>query len=373
MGEKFEEAYQLIESSLGDKITLYRQINARELFKSIMRTQVETGMPYLTFKDTLNRANPNKHEGMIPQFNLCTESSSVVRQGEYAHSCNLTSLNLANISFDEIGYYCALAVRLLDNTIELTTPPIQESVKHNSRYRTIGIGVMGWADYLAKNGKKYSNLEETDQVFEEIAYHCTNASMELAKERDSFPAFPSSEWDWGNIGEILPGVKKRLEEDTNRWHQLKADIMRFGIRNSHITAIAPNTSSSKLQGCTASILPTYQRFFYDKADKGFDPISVAFPEFWWHYQENHRLEQIHVVNAVSTMQKWIDTGISMELLYNLNEGVYWYDQPEKSITAKDIFETEMAAWRQGCKAIYYTRTVQKDSFKESSECVSCAN
>jgi ribonucleoside-diphosphate reductase alpha chain len=280
---------------------------------------------------------------------------------------------MANINFDEIGYYCDLSVRLLDNTIELTTPPIQEAANHNNRYRTIGVGVMGWADYLARNEKKYSDLEETSQVFEEIAYHCTNASMGLSKERGAFSAFERSEWSEGNLGAILPGVQLRLQEETNRWHQLKADIMRFGIRNSHIIAIAPNTSSSKLQGCTASILPTYQRFFYDKAGKGFDPISVAFPEYWWHYQENHRLEQIHVVNAVSTMQKWVDTGISMELTYNLNQGVYWADKPEKSITAKDVFETELTAWKKGCKSIYYTRTIQKDSFKESSECVSCAN
>ena len=375
-GDDFEAAYQTIEAELGKKIKLYKQVDARELFKHIMRSQVETGMPYLAFKDTINRANPNKHEGYIPGVNLCCESFSNVKPGLEAHCCNLVSLNLANLEQAEIADAAKLAVRILDNTIEITQPPFKDSKTHNDKYRTIGVGCMGLADWLAKRHLSYQSLAEISHLFEEVAYWCTSASMELAKERGAYAAFPGSEWSKGkllgskSLSEILP-----LTNDRERWQQLSQDVQTYGIRNSHITAIAPNTSSSLVQGCTASILPTYSKFFYDKWAKGTVPIAPPFIEdCFWFYRENKSLDQKIVVKAVAVMQQWIDTGISMELLFNLNQGIYFSDEPQRAVKAKDIFETLVLAWKEGCKAVYYIRTVQKDDFKESSEgCVACAN
>ena len=157
-GEEFEAAYRRIEESLDRgltkfdgtetdsadfaQITLYKRVSARELFKTIMRSQLETGMPYLWFKDTSNRANPNKHDGYIPGGNLCQESWSNVSPHKLAHTCNLDSLNLANIEESELPHLCELAVRILDNTIDITAPPFAASAAHNDRYRTIGVGVM---------------------------------------------------------------------------------------------------------------------------------------------------------------------------------------------------------------------------------------
>ncbi|MGF1591020.1 MAG: ribonucleoside-diphosphate reductase subunit alpha [Pleurocapsa sp.] len=390
-GENFEAAYAQIEAELasdpasptgakerasGNKITLYKQIDARELFKHIMRSQVETGMPYLAFKDTINRANPNKHEGYIPGVNLCCESFSNVKPGLEAHCCNLVSLNLANVEESEIADAARLAVRILDNTIDITKPPFADSKTHNDKYRTIGVGCMGLADWLAKRHLTYESLAEISQIFEEIGYWCTAASMELAKERGAYAAFPGSEWSQGkllgskSLEEIL-----ELAQDKDRWLQLAQNIKTYGIRNSHITAIAPNTSSSLVQGCTASILPAYSKFFYDKWAKGTVPIAPPFIEdCFWFYRENKSLDQKIVVKAVAVMQQWIDTGISMELLFNLNQGVYFPDEPERAVKAKDIYETLIMAWKEGCKAVYYVRTVQKDDFKESGEgCTACAN
>jgi ribonucleoside-diphosphate reductase alpha chain len=375
-GEEFEAAYRQIEAELGNKITLYKQVNARELFKEIMRSQVETGMPYLAFKDTINRANPNKHEGYIPGVNLCCESFSNVKPGQEAHCCNLVSINLANVEETELPNISQLAVRILDNTIEITTPPFSESKAHNDKYRTIGVGCMGLADWLAKRHLTYENLAEISYLFEEIGYWCTHASMKLAQERGAYAAFAGSEWSKGK----LIGAKP-LEwfltnaKDKERWISLASDIQTYGIRNSHITAIAPNTSSSLVQGCTASILPVYSKFFYDKWAKGTVPIAPPFlKDSYWYYHENKTLDQKKVVKAVATMQQWIDTGISMELLFNLNQGVYFPEEPERCLKAKDIFETLLMAWQEGCKAIYYIRTVQKDDFKESKEvCSACAN
>ncbi|MBE9041854.1 ribonucleoside-diphosphate reductase subunit alpha [Oscillatoriales cyanobacterium LEGE 11467] len=375
-GEKFEELYQKIERSLGQEITLYKKISARELFKEIMRSQVETGMPYLWFKDTSNRANPNQHEGYIPGGNLCQESWSNVTPHKFAHTCNLDSLNLANLEVSELPQICDTAVRILDNTIELTSPPFEASAAHNERYRTIGVGAMGLADWLAKHRISYSNLEAIDNLFEDIGYHCTRASMELSKERGAYPAFAGSEWSKGHLIGAKP--VEWFSDNANekeRWQTLSEDIQKHGIRNSHITAIAPNTSSSLVQGCTASILPVYSRFFYDKWAKGTVPIAPPFiRDSFWFYPENKTIDQKIVIKAVAKMQQWIDTGISMEILFNLNQGVYFPENPDRAIKAKDIFETLVLAWQEGCKAIYYVRTVQKDDFKESGDgCVACAN
>lgn len=375
-GEEFERWYQIIEEKLGKEITLYKRVNARELFKTIMRSQVETGMPYLAFKDTINRANPNKHEGYIPGVNLCTESFSNVTPSKEAHCCNLVSINLAIVEDIELPGICQIAVRMLDNTIDLTHPPFEAAKNHNNKYRTIGVGCMGLADWLAKRRLSYNNLPQISNLFEEIGYWCTQTSMELAKERGFYAAFESSEWSQGKLIGAKP-VEWFLENahSKERWVKLSEDIQKFGIRNSHITAIAPNTSSSLVQGCTASILPVYSRFFYDKWAKGTVPIAPPFiNNHYWFYQENKTLDQNKVVNAVAVMQQWIDTGISMELLFNLNQGIYFPEQSDRSLNAKDIFETLVMSWQKGCKAIYYIRTVQKDNFKESSnDCVACAN
>ena len=375
-GEGFDTAYARIEAEVDRKITLYKKVDARELFKHIMRSQVETGMPYLAFKDTINRANPNKHKGYIPGVNLCCESFSNVKPGVEAHCCNLVSLNLANLEREEIAQISRLAVRILDNTIDLTKPPFTDSKTHNDKYRTIGVGCMGLADWLAKHHLSYQSLNEISYLFEEVAYQCTFASMELAKDRGAYAAFDGSEWSQGKLlGSKTVEEIGAIAQNKGRWLKLAQDIQTYGIRNSHITAIAPNTSSSLVQGCTASILPVYSKFFYDKWAKGSVPIAPPFiKDCFWYYRENKSLDQKIVVKAVATMQQWIDTGISMELLFNLNQGVYFPEEPERAIKAKDIFETLMMAWREGCKAVYYVRTVQKDDFKERSEgCAACAN
>ncbi|MDZ8087084.1 MAG: ribonucleoside-diphosphate reductase subunit alpha [Nostoc sp. DedQUE12b] len=375
-GEEFERAFNQIEASLDKSITLYKRVNARLLFKQVMRTQLETGMPYLWFKDTVNRANPNQHEGYIPSGNLCQESWSNVKPGEEAHTCNLLSINLANLEDEQRAEICQIAVRILDNTIELTSPPFPASATHNAKYRTIGVGCMGLADWLAKRHLTYTHLQEISDLFEDIGYYCTAASMELAKERGAYPAFAGSEWSKGHlIGAKPVDWFKQHALLPERFLQLSRDIKQYGIRNSHITAIAPNTSSSLVQGCTASVLPVYSKFFYEKWAKGSVPIAPPYiRDCLWFYVENKTLDQKKVVKAIATIQQWIDTGISMELLFNLNAGIYFPDEPERCLTAIDIFETLMLAWKSDCKAIYYIRTVQKDSFKESNEqCVACAN
>jgi ribonucleoside-diphosphate reductase alpha chain len=328
--------------------------------------------------DTYCFTEPLRHLGMFNGIltGQCQESWSNVKPGEESHTCNLVSINLANLEDEQRAELCQIAVRILDNTIDLTSPPFAASATHNAKYRTIGVGCMGLADWLAKRHLTYTHLQEISDLFEDIGYYCTAASMELAKERGAYPAFGGSEWSKGHLIGAKP-VDWFLQHALlpERFLQLSQDIKQYGIRNSHITAIAPNTSSSLVQGCTASVLPVYSKFFYEKWAKGSVPIAPPYiRDHLWFYVENKTLDQKKVVKAIATIQQWIDTGISMELLFNLNAGVYFPDEPERSLTALDIFETLMLAWELGCKAIYYIRTVQKDSFKESNEqCVACAS
>ena len=360
----FEKGYKkCIEAYLDNKLTLVKEINSKELFKRIMKTQIETGMPYLFFKDTANRDNPNKHLGYIPSGNLCMESFSNVEANKEIHTCNLVSLNLANIEDEELENICTLSVRLLDNAIDLTITPDKQSNFHNDKYRTIGIGAMGLADYLAKREIVYEGSSNVvSYLFENIAYYSIKASIDLAKTRSPFNAFKKSMWDDGTR---LDGyIKKSIAKE--KWEKLKEPLKKHGIRNSQLLAVAPNTSSALVQGCTPSVLPIFSKFYMDKNAKGTMPICPTFIKSrFWYYKEYKHMD-IKAVNAViSEVQKWVDTGISYELIFNLNM---------PNITAKYIYECLIDAWEKNIKTIYYIRTIQKDgSSLEKQECVSCAN
>ena len=326
--------------------------------------------------DTYCFTEPKRNMGMFNGIlaGNCVESFSNVSPDTLSHTCNLNSLNLANIEDEEFPKIAKLAVRILDNLIDLTATPIKESKAHNNRYRTIGVGAMGLADYLAKRKKTYRDLDTIKELFEKFAYYTTLSSVELAKERGVFEAYKGSEWDKGLLinSKSLAWFMDNAANLTMKknWVILHNMIKTYGIRNSHIQAIAPNTTSSLLQGCSASILPVFSKFYFDHSGKGSIPIAPPFiNQAFWFYQENKTVPQNLVVDAVATIQLYVDTGISMELLWNLNEGMY----NGGTLTAKDIYETLISAWLKGCKTIYYQRSVQKDSTKQKEDCVSCAN
>lgn len=391
--DKFDDEYYKLIKGKEDEmrvLKLIKQTSARELFKTIMKTQVETGMPYLTFKDAMNRANPNKHDGMIGNGNLCQESYSnfkpskvienrieeedgsfkIIRETEagLVHTCNLNSINLANVTNEaDLHSVCETAVRLLDNAIDFTDVPIKEGEIHNNIYRTIGVGSMGLADYLAKRDIPYTKSADfVDKLFENIAFYTINASISLAKERGRYPRYEGSDWSKGLILGRDREWYKNNTEYPERWMETFDRLAKYGIRNSHLHMIAPNTSSSLVQGCSASILPIFSKFYIDKNSKGAVPIMPPFiREKMWFYQEFKNISQMTVVDVISRIQKWTDTGISMELIFNLN-------LPE--VNAKYMFDTLMSAWEKNMKTVYYIRSVQKNSsdISEKEECISCS-
>ena len=381
-GEKFEEIYKALEKDTSLK--LKKVIKARELFKEIMKVQIETGMPYIFFKDRANLMNHNNHKGMIGNGNLCMESFSnffpskdftekVVEEkgvrsaklGE-VHTCNLVSLNLAEIAREELENIVDTAVRMLDNTIDLTKTPIMESDKHNIAYRTIGVGTMGLADYLAREFMIYDeSLNDIDELFEEIALYSIKSSALLAKNRGQYPMFKGSMWDRGVFFQKNKDWYMKNSKYATKWNEVFELVAKYGMRNGELTAIAPNTSTSLLMGATASVNPTFSRFYIEKNQKGAVPRVVKYlKDRAWFYPEFKNVNPQIYVEIMSRIGKWTTQGVSMELIFDLN----------KNIRAKDIYNTLMSAWKNGCKSVYYIRTIQKNTniMNEKEECESCS-
>lgn len=381
-GEEFEKIYSLIEQD--NSLELKKVIKARELFKEIMKVQIETGMPYLFFKDRANLVNHNRHTGMIGNGNLCMESFSnfspsknfreenienkgvrTVDLGE-VHTCNLVSMNLAEILKEELPDIVDTAVRILDNTIDLTKTPVKESDRHNFLYRAIGTGTMGLADYLAREFMIYEeSLNDIDELFEEIALYAIKSSALLAKERGTYPLFKNSDWDKGIFFQKNKEWYMNNSKFSEKWNEVFDLVKKYGMRNGELTAVAPNTSTSLLMGACASVNPAFSRFFIEKNQKGAVPRVVKYlKDRSWFYPEFKNVNPEFYVKVMSRIGKWTTQGVSMELIFDLN----------KNIKAKDIYNTLMTAWKEGCKSVYYIRTIQKNTniMNDKEECESCS-
>lgn len=364
-GAEFEAAYAKIEDAAEKgKIKITRKINARDLTKQIMRVQFETGLPYIAFVDEINRLNPNKNdpEGLgIPCFNLCVESNSNVVADKYSHVCNLGSINMGNIKdFDELAEVARIACRILNSGVDLTQHPDSTTKAHNERYRTIGIGVMGLHDYLAREFTNYNNHALISKIFECIEYNAALESVELAKTRGSFGAFEYSEWKNGNMTKRF----KELSCGEYDWDYLQSQIDLYGIFNSQLTSPAPTTTTSISQDASASVLPIYSSFFSEDNKNGGIKVSAKFlkenPIGYGKTQA--KFSAIEIIDAVAAMQKFVDTGISMELIF---------DQNKPDFKAKDLYDAIHYAHKKKAKSIYYIRSLKQKAEAEEP-CAACA-
>ena len=356
----YDECVEAYKQGVLKVVTIHK---AKELFIRIMKNQFETGMPYLTFSDTLNEGNPNPHVGNIPCFNLCTESSSVVIPDHLAHTCNLASLVVGRIPKSEIPKYAGLAARILDNGISLTNPPIELSKAHNDLLRTVGIGIQGYHDYVAINGLSYTDTNAATELAEIIQFGAVTASVELAVQRGAYPAFKGSRWEDGSI------IDRYIENSVADldWENLKIAVQKYGIRNSQLTSPAPNTSTSIFMDAAAGVMPVYSAFFYEDNGDGVLPVgSMHLKENPLSYMRNiTAYKPWELTKMVGGMQKFVDTGISAE---------YIMDKNQEDLTAKWLWDTIQAAWKNKTKAVYYIRTVKKGESlaKEGEDCAACA-
>lgn len=352
-------------------------VSALDIMKRIMKSAVETGTPFIFFRDTVNRANPNKHLGMIYSSNLCheiaqnmseselieeeTKNSNVtpevvtrVKSGDMV-TCNLNSINLSKVELEDLKATIPLQIRMLDNVITLNKYPVMESKITSEKYRAIGLGTSGYHHYLVNHKIKWESdehIEIADKLFEEIAYQAIKASMELAKEKGSYAGFEGSEWQTGKYFE-------RRNYSSERWLNLKKDVHKYGIRNAYIMAVAPTGSTSNIANTTAGIDPVFKKFFIEEKKGSFTPKTA--PDLndsnFWYYKEAHTIDQQWSIKACAVRQKHIDQAQSFNL----------YITPE--VKAKEILNMYTEAWKQGVKTIYYVR----NRSLEMDECTSCSS
>ncbi len=378
--EDFEALY--IECEVNAGITAKETIPAKDLMKAMLKTVVETGMPYVFFRDTVNRVNPNKHAGNIYSTQLCTEICQNTSPATFLEEveengiislkhksgdtvvCNLASINVAKVfTKKDIEEVFPVAMRILDNVITLNFYPIKEAEYTALRYRSVGLGFMGLAEYLACQKLAYDRAEarsHVDDLFEQYALATLKESNAIAQERGAYPLFKGSEWEKG----ILFGRDEQWYANESRypaqWADLIKEIKKTGLRFSYHLSPAPNTSTAGVVGTTAGLLPIYKRLFVET--NSIAPVVNVAPnlnkENFWFYKEYQRMDMEDVIDMFSVIYKWIDQSASFE----------WMINPAQ-VSPAQLFGYYMKAWQQGIKTVYYVRSM---SGELSENCESCS-
>lgn len=349
-------------------------VPAIDIMKRIMRSQLETGVPFMFYRDEVNRMNPNKHEGMVYSSNLCTEIFQNMSPTEFESItleddvivtrrkpgdfvvCNLSSINLGRaVPAGVLERLIPVQVRMLDNVIALNTIPVKQAERTNLRYRGIGLGTFGWHHLLALNEIQWESeeaVEFADKLYEEIAYLTIRASNDLASEKGAYPLFEGSDWHTGAYFD-------KRGYDSDKWNALRAAVADNGMRNGYVMAVAPNSSTSILAGSTATIDPIFQKSYSEEKKDYKIPVTVPdlSPTTTWYYKSAYFIDQNWTIKQNAARARHIDQGISLNLYV------------QNTIKAKDLLALHMNAWASGVKTTYYVRSTSV----ELLECESCAS
>lgn len=369
------------------------RIPAINLMKKIMVSQSETGLPYMFYRDTVNRDNPNKHEGIIYSSNLCSEiaqnmSPSVITEetlgedgtiiiskssGDFV-TCNLASLVLNNIidpelsdeeNEEELRHITHVAIRAIDNVITVNELPVKQAIKTNNKYRPVGLGEQGIVATLAEHGIHYNSDESIDFISnleELIMAFSIEASADLGAEKGSYSVFESSEWNTGVWIESKP-------KKTDVWekYNIKEKSMN-AMRNAWLRAVAPTGSTSLLAGSTAGVDPLFD-IIYKEGKKDF-LLPIVAPSLdektYWYYKPvklmdwegNDELGIMWSVQHNIQRQVWVDQAISFN--------IYVSDE----IRGLDFLSIHMEIWDKGIKTSYYTRSHDAD---KDEGCLACSS
>lgn len=376
-GEEWEKRYL---DCVNDPRLSRRTISIKDIVRLVLRSAVETGTPFTFNRDTVNRANPNAHRGMIYCSNLCTEIAQNMSAIEYLSTeirttdgdtvvvntvkpgdfvvCNLASLSLGHLPLEDetqMREKVATVVRALDNVIDLNFYPVPYAKITNRHYRSIGLGVSGYHHALAIRGIRWESDEHLafmDKVFERINYAAIEASAELAREKGRYDYFEGSDWQTGDYF-----VKRGYTSD--RWKILSAKVADCGMRNAYLLAVAPTSSTSIIAGTTAGTDPVMKRFFLEEK-KGvmFPRVAPALSDkTFWTYKGAYLIDQTWSVRAAGVRQRHIDQAQSLNL-YITND-----------YTMRQVLNLYTLAWECGVKTIYYVRSKSL----EVEECESCAS
>ena len=268
--EEFEKLYTKYESEGRYK----RQVKARDLWKHILVSQIETGFPYILYKDNANKKSNQQNLGTIRSSNLCAEIIEYSDENETA-VCNLCSICLPKYiksdgtnkyyDYDELIKVCRLVVRNLNKVIDLNYYPSQKTFISNKRHRPVGIGVQGLADTYNLMGYGFDSAEAellNKKIFETIYYACLDESKELAKKYGKYDSFNGSPFSEGKLQFHLWGISEdSLVMKNYDWKKLISEIMEYGTRNSLLTALMPTASTSQIMGNSECIEPYMSNIF----------------------------------------------------------------------------------------------------------------
>lgn len=364
--DKYEECIQNNELS---KV----KVPAIEIMKKIMKSQLETGVMFMFFRDEVNRKNPNKHSGMIYSSNLCMEvlnnmsattvTEEITEDGKILITkeagdfvvCNLSSIHLGNVYKSGDGTLerlIPIQVRMLDNVIDMNRLPVPQAQITNEKYRSIGLGTFSYHHWLALKGLHWATpeaIEETDYLYETIAYLTIKASNEIAKEKGSYKVYEGSDWNTGEFFDIRgygnqDDSKRKIKN--HQWLEVKKSVMEDGIRNAWLMAVAPNGSTSVLVNGTATIDPIFNQFYYEEKKDYKIPVVVPdlSPSTFLFYNNAYSYNQIGSVKQNAARQKHIDQSQSFNI-YVRND-----------IKAKDLLNIITTAWKLKNKTLYYVRS-----------------
>ncbi len=402
-GKAFEQRYMEYEAKAEVGEIFGQKVPAIELWKRMLTLLFETGHPWITFKDPCNIRNPQDHTGVIHSSNLCTEITLNTNEQETA-VCNLGSIVLDN-HLDENGHLdlmklretVRIAVRALDNVIDINFYPTEAAKTSNSRHRPIGLGVMGLQNALYKKGIPFASdeaIEFNDEFMEAIAYYAYEASSDLAREHGAYSTYKGSKWSRGILPQDsldLLEENRGLKIDVPRggkldWTPLRKKIAQQGMRNSNVLAIAPTATISNIMGSTPCIEPSYKNLFVKSNLSGefivlnaplvrelkalnlwsqemldmlkyFDgeltSIDGIPDEVKQKYLTSFDIPFKFLIEAAGRRQKWIDQSQSVNLFLG---------KPD----LKGLSHMYRAAWHKGLKTTYYLRTLGASNIEKAT-------
>ena len=405
VGKAFEEKYEEYEDKAKKgEMNQFKSIPAKELWRKMLTMLFETGHPWITFKDSCNLRSPQQHSGVVHSSNLCTEITLNTSADKEIAVCNLGSVNLANhmkdgsLNEEKVKQTVSTAIRMLDNVININYYSVDTAKNSNFKHRPIGLGLMGFQDALYLQDIPYCSdeaIEFADRSMELISYSAIYASTELSKERGAYESFEGSLWSKGilpkdsidilseNRGSEYLNVDR---SETLDWETLRKKVIKDGMRNSNVMAIAPTATISNITGVTQSIEPTYQNLYVKSNLSG--EFTIVNPhlvrklkelDLWDDVMINDlkyfegslseisripddvkklfstafEVEPKYIVESASRRQKWIDQAQSLNLYIGNADG-------------KKLDITYRMAWYSGLKTTYYLRSIAATSTEKST-------
>ncbi len=403
-GAAFSKRYrEYVELAETGKMRTFKKIPAKELFRKMLISLQTTSHPWLVWKDPINVRALNNNTGTIHMSNLCTEIC-LPQDKENIAVCNLASINLAahinnkEVKWQRLEESVRLAVRQLDNLIDINVLPVPEAAKSDRENRAIGLGVMGLSDVFEQFGMSYDSphaWDFTDRVFEFISYMAIDESANLAKERGSYMHFAGSGWSKGLVpvdtvarleeerGEAVTVVKESKHKGLD-WNILRAKV-KEGMRHATLMAIAPNATIGLVAGTVPGIDPRFAQVFSRNTLSGkYLDININLvrdlknlglwemvgPQIIEHQGDISAIEEIpeHLkqiyktsfttspyayIEVAARAQKWVDQGLSRNMY----------------LETRDIDETMkiyLAAWEKGVKTTYYLHMKPRHTAEQST-------